>query len=315
MIDEVIALAAGLFLVCKGGDLFVDSSVYIATVMRVPRIIVGGTLVSLATTLPELVVSVTASVMKNPGIALGNAVGSVICNIGLILGGSAVLCQLSVPREDFRRRSLWLLVSSVLVILFSWSLYLSRPFAAILLGIFVAYLYFDYRQITSNRGAETAETKTEPEGSLGKSIGKFLIGALLVVVGSRLLVKSAVAIATALGIPSIIIGLTIVAVGTSLPELVTAITAAKKGCADLSIGNIIGANILNLTLITGASGVIFPLTLTRLTQVYSFSWLMIFVLLVMFLFWKEGKLGKRGGILLFSLYLIYLIGVTLIPFL
>lgn len=316
LIWDIALLTVGLLLVCKGGDLFVDSSVQIAANLRIPRIIVGGTIVSLATTLPELMVSVTASLMKNPGIALGNAVGSVIANIGLILGVSALFAHLVVEKKDFKRRSIWMIGSALLVIVFTVPLYLNRFLAFVLFLVSLAYLYFDYQNIRTHRSQKTAELvkAIEPQPPMRKSALFFLLGAVLVLVGSRVLVQSAVSLAEALGIPSIVIGLSIVAVGTSLPELVTALTAVKKGVHDLSIGNVIGANVLNLAMIVGVSGMIHPLTMSRSTQFYSFPWLLAFVFLIATFFWKEGKLDKKGGIILLVLYSIYLVGLFILPF-
>ena len=316
MISDLFMLVLGFLLVCEGGDLFVDSSISIAAGLRIPRAVVGGTIVSLATTMPELIVSATASLMKNPGIALGNAVGSVIANIGLILGVSVVLVPVEVDGYDFKRRSIWMMISALLLILFCRSLYLNRFLALLLFLGSPAYLYFDHRMIKTHRSQKTPSVikVEEPMMSTRKSSLFFSAGALLVIVGSRILVRSAVGIASTLGIPSVIIGLTIIAVGTSLPELVTALTAAKKGVPDLSIGNIIGANVLNLTMIVGVSGMISPLTLSRSTQLYSFPWLMIFVSLMVSFLWREGRLTRLRGLLLLGLYFIYIAGLVVMPF-
>jgi cation:H+ antiporter len=135
----------------------------------------------------------------------------------------------------------------------------------------------------------------------------------MVILGSRLLVTSGVSIATALGIPSVIIGLSIVAIGTSLPELVTGLTAARKGVPDLSIGNIVGANVLNLALVIGLSSLIHPLTLTRFTQLYSFPWLIIFICSMIWMFRPGSLVGRREGIILLSLYVAYIAGLVIIP--
>lgn len=316
MFWDLVLLVIGLFLVCKGGDLFVDSSVQIAANLRIPRVIVGGTIVSLATTLPELVVSVTASLMNNPGIALGNAMGSVIANIGLIVGVSAVFAHLVVEKEDFKRRSAWMAGSALLVTIFSSPLRISRFLAFILFLVSLAYLYFDYLNMRRHRSEKTSEFVKAVEGQIpsSKSGLFFSLGAMLVLGGSRLLVQSAAGVAEALGIPSVIIGLSIVAVGTSLPELVTALTAVKKGVQDLSIGNIVGANVLNMALIVGVSGMIHPLTMTRSVQFYSFPWLLGFIVLMTSLFWREGKLDRRGGVILLVLYFIYVAGLFILAF-
>ncbi len=317
MIMQLVWLALGLALVIKGGELFVESSVDIAHRMRIPRIVVGGTLVSLATTTPELVVSATASFMGDAGIAIGNAVGSAICNIGLIVGISALITVIRIDLREFKVRAAWMVGSAILVILFSLSLYMSRAFGSALVLLAVLYLFFDYWNMRRKKKQkeETVEEVLVFEGTMTRSILIFSLGAFMVIVGSRLLVTSGIAIAQMLKIPSVIIGLSVIAVGTSLPELVTAIVSARKGVSDLSIGNIVGANVLNLGLITGISALINPLTLTRFTQVYSFPWMLIFIFGMIFLFRKDGILTKKGGLMLLALYIIYLAGLIVYPML
>jgi len=314
MVIQLVLFALGLLLVLKGGDLFVDSSAAIARRLNIPRIIIGGTIVSLATTAPELVVSTTASLKGDAGIALGNAVGSAIANIGLIVGVSAILAPISMDIIPFRRRSLWMLITAVLVLVFSWDLTVTRLAGLALVLSAAIYLILNCIQAIRERKKEQAPVESssqEKDTSLGKAITVFAIGAVLVIVGSHFLVNSGIAIATALKIPSLVIGLTAVAVGTSLPELVTAITSAKKKVADLSIGNIVGANILNLGLITGVSAMIRPLTLDLFTRYYAFTWMFIMIIGMMIIFWKKGEMGKKAGILLISLYGVYTLGLVI----
>lgn len=309
-----ILFAIGLLLVLKGGDLFVDSACNIATRLKIPRIVIGGTIVSLATTMPELVVSTTASYMGDAGIAVGNAVGSAIANIGLIVSITAILTPIAIDVKDFRRRALWMFLSAILVFIFSWDLHVGYFSGITLLIIALSYLFFSTLRAILERKNIVApiDNITGKETSdLPKIILAFLVGIVLVVVGSKLLVNSGIAIAQALKVPSLVIGLTAVAVGTSLPELVTAITSAKKKTADLAIGNIIGANILNLAFITGASAIIRPLSLDFFTRNYAFSWLFIMVFALILSLWKNGKMGKKSGIIILSLYILYNLGLVL----
>lgn len=314
MIFYILIFIAGLVLVQKGGNHFVDSSIEIARRLKIPRIVIGGTIVSLATTAPELVVSTTASYMGDSGIALGNALGSAIANIGLIVSISAILAPIAIDALDFRRRALWMLASAILVFLFSTDLEITRQSGIILVTLAMLYLFFNaLRSILERKKSETPDEHLPSEDSLstGRLILIFLFGIVLVIVGSKLLVNSSIAIAEALKIPSIIIGMTVVAVGTSLPELVTAITSAKKKAADLAIGNILGANILNLALITGTSAVISPLSLDLFTRYYAFSWLFIMITALMIIFWKSGKMQKKSGFIMLSFYVIYNLGLVL----
>lgn len=317
MVADIFFLALGLVLITKGGDLFVESSVKIAACLHVPRILIGGTLVSIGTTMPELVVSVTASWLGDSGIAIGNAVGSVIANIGLVGGSVVVMSVVVVEQADFRARSWWMIGSSLLVILFCWNGKLERTAAVGLFLLSLFYLYVDYLKGQKHR-ARSAAGMPEPvlQGrSLGRSFVIFTVGTAMVFLGSRLLVISAIGLATAFGIPSVIIGLSIVAVGTSLPELVTGITSARKGVADLSVGNIVGSNVINLAMIVGLSGIVRPLTLSRFTQLYSFPWLLIFVFVMVFTVGRTGKISRKVGAVFLLLYGLYLTGLVIVSML
>ena len=311
MLYDVVLIVIGLGLVAKGGDLFVDSSVDIGHAIRIPRFVIGGTLVSLATTTPELVVSAMASSVGDSGIALGNAIGSCICNIGLIIGTVALLTPVDVETRDFAKRSAWMVVAAVLVVLFTWDGALSRPLAMLLLALSFVYLAWDYVGIRRRR-AQAADAAAMDTSRLPRAVTMFALGAVLIVFGSRLLVDSGRDLAAALGVPSIIIGLSVVAIGTSLPELVTGVSAARKGVPDLSLGNIIGANVLNLFLIIGLSGTINPLTLDRFTQFYSYGWLAVFFAAFIGLA-RTGHFHRRGGLLLLGLYIVYVAGLVVAP--
>ena len=311
---DIFLLIIGFVLIAKGGDMFVDSSVHIGRALGIPRFIVGGTLVSLATTTPELVVSATASGVGDSGIALGNAVGSCICNIGLIVGTVAILVPVSAGARDFANRALWMSAGGVLVVMFSLDRTLSRPLGALLLVLAAAYLLWDYQSIRRLRaGRDRTPPSAEERAALVRSISTFALGAGLIIVGSRVLVTSGQSVAAALGIPSAIIGFSVVAIGTSLPEFVTGVSAARKGVPDLSLGNIIGANVLNLFLIVGLSGTIQPLELDGFTQWYAFPWMAVFFGTLIFLVRRNGHVGRRAGLGLLGLYLAYSLGLVTLP--
>ena len=314
MLTDILLIAVGFALVAKGGDLFVDSSIHIGRALRIPRFVIGGTLVSLATTAPELVVSVTAASLGDSGIALGNAVGSCICNIGLIVGLVAIIMPVEVDRPDFIRRAAWMVGGGVLVVAFSWDRSMDRVYGLLLLAGAVGYLAWDLAGIVRSRraGAADGEDADGAEG-LGGAAGWFTVGALCVVAGSRLLVTSGQDLAAALGVPSAIIGFSIIAIGTSVPELVTGVTAARKGVPDLSLGNIIGANVLNLLLIVGLSGTIQPLQLDAFSQLYGLPWLGIFFLALVGAVLRFGIVRRAAGIALLLLYALYMAGLVALP--
>ena len=307
---DIFLIAIGLAMVGKGGDLFVDSSVQVGRALNVPHFVIGGTLVSLATTMPELVVSATASTMGDSGIALGNAVGSCICNIGLIVGIVAMIEPVSVDRLAFAGRANWMLIGGILVILFCWDLTMSRTLGGVLLGLAGSYLLWDYlairrMQVKGGGGGDDAF----PLGA----VGSFLCGVALIIVGSQLLVTSGQSVAAELGVPSAIIGFSVIAIGTSVPELVTGVAAARKGVPDLSLGNIIGANVLNLLLIVGLSGTIQPLRLDTFSQRYAFPWMAVFFIGIIVLVRRHGRVGRATGAGLLGLYVLYTIGLVALP--
>ena len=314
MLYDILLIAVGFALVAKGGDLFVDSSIHIGRALRIPRFVIGGTLVSLATTTPELVVSVTAASMGDSGIALGNAVGSCICNIGLIIGLVAIIMPVRVDRSDFIRRAAWMVGGGVLVVAFSWDRSMERIYGLLLLAGAAAYLAWDLAGILRSRRQSAGEA-ADPDAAdgLAASVGWFAVGAACVIVGSRLLVTSGQGLAAALGVPSAIIGFSVIAVGTSVPELVTGVSAARKGVPDLSLGNIIGANVLNLLLIVGLSGTIQPLVLDPFSQGYGFPWLAIFFVTLIGIVLRFGLVRRAAGIALLLLYALYIIGLVATP--
>ena len=314
MFTDVLLIAAGFALVAKGGDLFVDSSIRIGRALRIPRFVVGGTLVSLATTAPELVVSATAATMGDSGIALGNAVGSCICNIGLIVGTVALIMPVEVEKADFVRRAAWMVGGGLLVVAFSWDLTMDRVYGLALLALAAAYLGWDLTGILRTRRASAAEAAAaDAAGGLTGAAGWFAVGGACVLAGSRLLVDAGQGLAEAFGVPSAIVGFSVIAIGTSLPELVTGVTAARKGAADLSLGNIVGANVLNLLLIVGLSGTIQPLALDPFSQRYGFPWLGIFFLTIVGVVLKAGLVRRAAGVALLILYALYTIGLASFP--
>jgi cation:H+ antiporter len=292
----------------RGGDLFVDASSQLSRALRIPRIIIGGTIVSIATTMPELLTSVQASLRGDTGMALGNAVGSSITNIGLIAGVVAIIMPIEFVRSNVLKRSAWMVLAAVLIVLFSWDLTMSKTYAVVLLVLAFLYLAWDLVSVIRSRADMSGRTvDNNPKPS--KAVGRFLLGAVFVTFGSYLLVDSGQNIAAALGVSTTIIGLSLVAFGTSLPELVTGIKAARRGIPDLALGNIIGANVLNLFLIVGASGAITPLVLKPVSQQYAFPWLGLFIAVLLGVVIRHGVIRRAAGIGLLLLFTFYTIGL------
>ena len=308
MVIESLIFLVGLALMGRGGDLFVDASSQLSRALRIPRIVIGGTIVSIATTMPELLTSVQASLRGDTGMALGNAVGSSITNIGLIAGVVAIIMPIEFVRSNVLKRSAWMVLAAVLIVLFSWDLTMSKTYAVVLLVLAFLYLAWDLVGVIRSRADMSGRT-VDNNPKTPKAVGRFLLGAVFVTFGSYLLVDSGQNIAAALGVSTTIIGLSLVAFGTSLPELVTGIKAARRGIPDLALGNIIGANVLNLFLIVGASGAITPLVLKPVSQQYAFPWLGLFIAVLLGVVIRHGVIRRAAGIGLLLLFTFYTIGL------
>ena len=247
MLLAVVLFVVGIALVVKGGDWFVDAASFIARAANIPSFIVGATIVSFATTLPEMIVSVMASLEGKNDMAVGNAVGSVTANTGLIMGLAIMFMVIVTPRKQYLKQCIMLVLAGVIL----WVGCLSGSVAAwasiVLIIIFVLFMVFNV-QAAKEQPAETEKFEFTKNDMI-KNICLFVVGAAGIVIGSNCLINGGSSIATALGVPERVIAVTMVAIGTSLPELVTTITAIRKKESSLSVGNIIGANIIDLSLI------------------------------------------------------------------
>jgi cation:H+ antiporter len=324
MLLDLLMLLGGLALIVKGGDFFVAAAIRLAEFLRMPRVVIGSTLVSLATTTPELVVSIMAGLRGESGLAVGNAVGSCICNIGLILGVTASLKQVDVHFRALRAPLFAMFGFGALLLLMTLDLSLARWQGGVLLAGGLIYFGWDFMRHWRDRKPEdiVEATVIEQEKSAARwawvqtrtgTIVQFLFGAGIVVGGSRLLVEGAVGAASRLGVPSIVIGLTVVAVGTSLPELVTAVTSSRKSVSDLAVGNVLGANIANLTLIVGTAAAIQTVGLDRLTQLFNFPAMLAIMALLCWMLWTDHRVTRREGAVLlavYAAYLVVLVGMT-----
>ena len=248
----VLLFLIGLTLIVKGGDWFLDGAVWIAESTGVPRFIIGATIVSLATTLPELTVSVTGALQGEVDLAVGNAVGSVTANLGLILGISVVCIPSVVSKKQFNLKAVLMMAGGGLLLALCRGGGLAFLPSLLLFVIFLTYLgnnIVDARQGMAERREEHPGRRTVSHRQMFMKLGLFAAGITAIVVGSRLLITYGSELALQLGVPSSIIGVTMVAIGTSLPELVTTLTAIAKKEASMSVGNIIGANVIDLTMI------------------------------------------------------------------
>ncbi len=320
---DFLLLLVGLGILIKGGGLFVTAAVRIARFLQMPNVVIGSTLVSLATTMPEFVVAVMAGARGTSSLAVGNTLGSCVCNIALILGLSATIRRIDIHPDALRTALFTMAALGVTLLIMTLDLVLSRWEGVILIMAGAGYFAFDFIDAARRpRVQEVAEAKavqqTVTKGGLewfqsrAGTVVQFTLAAGLVVVASRFVVEGAVGLAGAIGVSPLVVGLTVVAVGTSLPELVTAIGSARRGVSDLAVGNIIGANIANLSLIIGAAAVLTPVTISRGTQLFDFPALLVLMGLLVWTLWTQHRLVRREGIILLVAYVAYITTVVVI---
>ena len=318
----ILLLVIGFVLIIKGGDYFVDGASWLAEVSGVPKFIVGATIVSVATTLPEIIVSLMTA-KAQPDMAIGNAVGSVVFNSGVIMAIALITTPFVIKRKDYTFKSLLLIGTMALLSIFSFqgvdlknlNFYSQGVFgyvgSAILLLIFLTFIIENVKSAkehASLSGEEMEEKPSKDKKSVIINLLKLILGADAIAFGAILLKNNAVKIAEIAGVPQAVIGVTILAIGTSLPELVTMIIAVKKGEASLSVGNIVGANTIDLALIlplsafiAGGSGV--PVSNLHLLITMPVTLLIVSISLIPTLINK--RFSRWQGITMFAIYLAY----------
>ena len=330
--NSVFLLVFGFILLIKGGDWFVDAATGIAKRFKLPELLIGATVVSIGTTLPEVMTSAMGAIAGNGDMAYGNAIGSIICNTSLI---AALTIAIKPGKADKKALIFPVCFFFGTAAFYALTAYIGGTFARwsgiLLLILFVVYMVINVLNMKNNpteepECEELAECELpEAEGSklgLIKDIGVLVGAALVIAIGAHLLVESATEIAVALNVPQTVISLTIVALGTSLPELVTAITALMKGHGALSLGNIIGANIFNLVLVSGAAITINPFDVPAAATFLGLNTSLVFDIPLVFLVMAimtvptifKGKLQRWQGISLLSIYAAYcVLQFVLIP--
>lgn len=262
MVVNILLFVVGLVMLIKGGDWFVDGASGIARRFRLPELLIGATVVSIGTTLPEVMVSAQGAMAGSGGMAYGNAVGSIICNTSLIAAITIAVKPSKVERRTLVVPVAFFFVAAAFYMSVAYfSGEFSRTVGVILLMGFIVYICTTLWQMKKNPsvdGEDGQEDEEQKESTVAKEVFFLIIGAVLIAIGARLLVDNGTIIAEELGVPDTVIALTFVALGTSLPELVTAITSLMKGHGALSLGNIIGANLFNFVLVSGVATVISP---------------------------------------------------------
>ena len=318
---DLLLFAISVALISKGADWFTEAAVKIAEATHVPKVIIGATIVSAATTLPEFLVSAIATIQNTTDMAIGNAIGSCVCNIGLILGTCTIAKASATDRKLLTQQGGFMIGAGVLIFLLTLGGRLERWGGAILVMGLIAYMYYSVRTARSRRDKALIEMLVDEEDAdfparptLTNEIIWFLVGAVCVVAGSYLLVYTGQKLARLLGVSELVISLTVVALGTSLPEYVTALTATIKGHQELSVGNIIGADILDIFWVLGGCSLIRPLRLNPnppflgFPQTQSLDLPIMFLLMVLLIGFgfSKGELKRWQGGMLFLIYAVYM---------
>ena len=312
MLLSVLLFLVGLLCLIKGGDWFVEGASALARRFHLPELLIGATVVSIGTTLPEVMVSTMSAVSGHGEIAYGNAIGSVICNAALIAAITIAVRPGPVDPKTLRTPVAFFFAAAAIYCVAAYGFgKFTRPMGLVMLALFVAYMAANVAQMKrAPAPAEGPAEAAEAEMTMAKTLVLLVAGAVLIAVGADLLVDNGTRIAQELGVPESVIALTFVALGTSLPELVTAITSLVKGCSDLSLGNIVGANVFNLVLVSGMSVTIAPFTIPRSSTLFGVNSSLVLDLPVMLAVMVlmclpallRGKLSRAQGVGLLCIY-------------
>ena len=312
MLIPVLLFIVGLLFLIKGGDWFVDGASALARRFHLPELLIGATVVSIGTTLPEVMVSTMSALSGHGEIAYGNAIGSVICNAALIAAITIAVRPGKVDPKTLKMPVLFFFAAAAVYCVAAYGFgKFTRPMGFIMLAMFVAYMAANVIQM-KNAPAEQHDDEGEAM-PLPKMLVLLVAGAVLIAVGANLLVDNGTLIAQALGVPESVIALTFVALGTSLPELVTAITSLIKGHSDLSLGNVVGANVFNLVLVSGVSVTLAPFTVPQSATIFGMNSSLVLELPVMLAVMVlltvpallKGKLSRVQGVALLVIYAVF----------
>lgn len=317
----VVLLIIGFVFLVKGADAFVEGCSSIARRYHVPSLIIGMTIVAMGTSLPETAVSVTAAVTGNNALAVSNAVGSNIFNLMVVVGACtlfiSVAVQINTLKIDF---PISILCAVLLLILGAAGMSLGHIDGVVFIILFLAFILYMIRSAQTSReknvepGVEEEEYLLEAEEiqemSMGKSVIYIILGAVAIAVGSDWVVDGACTVAAAIGISQTLIGLTVVAFGTSLPELVTSIVAAKKGEVDMALGNVIGSNIFNILMVLGIAAAISPVAFLT-ENIIDIAVLIVFSVIGWIMAWTKRELNRKEGIIMLILYAVYVVYICM----
>ena len=311
VVVQILLLALGFLMLIKGADWFVEGASKIADRLGVPQLVIGLTIVAMGTSAPETAVSISAALKGSAEIAVGNVLGSNIMNILIILGITSIIIPLSVQKSTIKYEIPYMiLISVIFAVLGLTDNVIGIGDGLILWGLFIIYLVYLFRMAKKGQAAVEEVEEAGKKDSVLKMIVLIIVGAVLIVLGSNVSVDAATELARIFGMSERLIGLTVVALGTSLPELVTSVTAGLKGKADIAIGNIVGSNVFNILFVIGTSALITPVVYQANFLVDSIVCVAVAALLLVCVLNKDNKLKRWGGITMlvcYAAYFVYLI--------
>ncbi|MBC8282864.1 MAG: calcium/sodium antiporter [Nitrospinae bacterium] len=304
---DLVKIVTGLGLLYYGGDFLVTGSVRLARFLKISSFVIGATVIAFGTSAPELAVAILAALDAAPELAMGNVIGSNIANIGLVLGLTALIAPIAIAPKRFKREYPPLLIATLIILFLAWDLKIHRPegiIMVVLLGLYVLRSFSHKEDFTIDQ-----------EDEVGLFAGKgpsyqfilIVVGLVGLVAGARFLVSGGVSIARSMGISEWFIGITIVAIGTSLPEIVSSIMAARRGHGEMAIGNIFGSNIFNILMVLGITSVIHPLNIQEPIHPDLIIATAFTILLLALILFGKHSLGKISGIVFLSTYCLYII--------
>lgn len=315
---EYILLIIGFVLLIKGADYFVEGASNIAVKLNVSPLLVGLTIVALGTSSPEATVAILAALEGSPGVVLGNVIGSNIVNITVVVGLTALIAPLTVQSETVRKEIPFAMLAAIVLMILMADVALqgaganiiNRGDGIIILLFFSVFLYYVFEMARKNRSSTVEKVDADTGESWLKNI-LFTIGGLAaIIIGGEMVVSSATEIALSLGMSEALVGLTIVAIGTSLPEIMTSVTAALKGKGDMAIGNVVGSNIFNIFFVTGTASTVAPIAAE--SKLFFDGWVMVGLTVLLLIFSRTHfKIGRREGAVLLLAYIAYLVYIII----
>jgi len=308
---HIVLIAIGMLALYKGADLLVHHASNLAAKLGVSTVVVGLTVVTIGTIMPEFTVAITSSIRGANDLILGNALGTTALGLGLILGLAALINPIAIKDSALKHEFPWLMLYAGVIFFLAFDLIISRADAVILLVLAVAFVWYSVKQsqkdILHELGKQRVKARAKKSMKTIQSWGKIILGLLLIIGGAKLFVDSSLGIAQALGASQFIIGFLVVAVGTSLPEMTTVILASFRNTPAVGVGNIIGSVTMNIFLIVGIASLIHPIVIHPDMLIFDFPMILFFTILISFLFKSSHRLSRFEGGILVALYAMYVV--------